>query len=41
LEDQRCRNLNHRMALEVEDHRCNAVTIRMEDPRCNSLPGRW
>jgi len=41
VEDPRCRSLQPRATTEVEDCRCNNVSITMEDPRCMGLILKW
>ena len=41
MEDRRCKGLKRGTVLETEDPRFDSVAVQMEDPRCNSLRGRW
>ena len=40
-EDSRCKNLVTRRTIEIEDPRCSLTGMKMEDPRCGGLLGKW
>jgi hypothetical protein len=39
--DPRYKHLRLQVELEVEDCRCNSVSLEMEDPRCKNLLTMW
>ena len=40
-EDFRCKSLATRRTIEIEDPRCSPMGMKMEDPRCGGLLGKW
>ena len=40
-EDSRCKSLATRRTIEIEDPRCSPMGMKMEDPRCGGLLGKW
>ena len=40
-EDTRCKSLLPRRTIEIEDPRCSLTGMKMEDPRCGGLLGKW
>ncbi len=41
VEDSRYRKMEPLVEFEVEDSRCNSVSIAFEDPRCYGLVSKW
>lgn len=41
VEDRRYTNLHRLVDIEVEDSRCNNVSVALDDPRCQSLASKW